>query len=267
MIEIYTQMGQAYGLLIENREIYSKPLHRRIRPGEREAAAFLQDFDCFQAMQDFVAPQGFELRAFSDFDMPGIATEEHCYLLIRKPDAIPPSFGESSMMEKVALNQVEAKEVRAVWFLHLWAWTNHLLYTAIQRGVGEVARYTDAAFSAHDLIELGKDYIEQLRQEGIPEDMGARRVWEILIDPKHRLPRRVTYFLQAMVDGRFLYQPRGEDIYRQTLLGALEMNELFERGSASLIPEDQGQKLFTDIVDLTTQKVKHSAEGISDGAY
>jgi hypothetical protein len=266
-MDFYAQMGQVYALLIENREIYSKPLHRRVRSGEREAATLLQDIDFFQAIQEFVSPQGFELRSFSDFDMPGIANEGHCFLLVRRPDADPPSFGADAMMEKMALTPGESKEVRAVWFLHLWAWMNYLLYTAVQRGVGEVARYTDSALTDHDLVELTREHVEQLRQEGPPVDAGAKRVWEILVAPKHKLQRRVSYFLQAMTAGRFLYQPNGEEIYRQSLLGALEMNDLFERGTATLIPEGEGQKLFIEIVDLATQDTLDHSEGAIDGAY
>lgn len=250
MTEIFSQLGKVYTLLLEAREITTTPLHRKLRPEEREAASLLQDLDFFQAMEEFVETQGFTLRAFTDFEMPGIGTDGQTFLLLRKPDAARPYFGEEAMLERMAVNYRDSKELRAVWFLHLWAMANHLLYTAVQRSVREVARYTEVAFTAQDLIETTAEYIEQIRQEGSPEDQAAQKVWTILVDPKHRLDRRVNAFLQAMVNGRFLYQPRGEEIYRQTLLGALEMSELFERCMAPLVPEDQGAKLFQEIVEL-----------------
>lgn len=264
MSEIFAQMGQVYSLLLDNREIFTKPLHRKLRPGEKEAAELLKDVDFFQAMQDFVEVQGFELRTYSDIEMPGIASEESCFLLVRTIDATPPFFGEESMMEKMSLRQGESKECRSAWFLHLWALANYLLYTAIQRSVGEIARYTEAAFTAHDLVETAKEHIENIRQEGQPEDPASQKVWEILVDTKHPLSRRINAFLQVMVNGRFLYQPRGEEIYCQTLLGAIEMSELFERGMASLISEDQHKALFREIVDLavsTQDEVPVLADG------
>ncbi len=264
MNEIYSQLGQVFWLLLENREISTKPLHRKLRPGEREAATLLKDVDFFQAMQDFVEAQGFSLKSYSDFDMPGIAPEESCFLLVRTAESTPPYFGEESMMGKMAIRQGESKESRAVWFLHLWALANQLLYTALQRSVSEVARYTEAAFTSRDLIETAKDHIEAIRQEGQPEDNAAQKIWGILVDPKHSLSRRVNAFLQVMVDGRLLYQPRGEEIYCQTLLGAIEMSELLERGMASLISEDQHKTLFKEIVDLSVA-TQEEVEGKSDG--
>lgn len=250
MSEIYSQLGKVYALLLENREITRTPMHRRASPEEREAATLLQDLDFFQAMEEFVEPQGFTLKSFTDFDMPGIGIDEQIFLLIRQPDADRPYFGEDAMLERAAVHYRDSKELRGIWFLHLWAMANHLLYTAVQRSVREVARYTDVAFTAQDLVEIATEHIEETRQEGLPEDPAAQKAWSILVDPKHRLDRRVKAFLQAMVDGKFLYQPRGEEIYRQTLLGALEMSELFERCMAPLVPEDQGSNLFREIVDL-----------------
>lgn len=261
MDHIYSQLGQVFLLLLENREIATKPLHRKLRPGEREAALLLKDVDFFQAMEDFVEVQGFSLKSYSDFDMPGIATKESCFLLVRTAESTPPYFGEESMMGKMGIRQSESKETRAVWFLHLWALSNHLLYTALQRSVGEVARYTEAAYTNLDLIEAAKEHIELIRQEGQPEDDAALKIWRILVDPKHSLSRRVSAFLRVMVDGRFLYQPRGEEIYCQTLLGAIEMSELFERGMASLISEDQHKALFKEIVDLSVSVQTEEIEG------
>jgi hypothetical protein len=45
------------------------------------------------------------------------------------------------------------------------------------------------------------------------------------------------------------------------------MNDLFERGTATLIPEGEGQKLFIEIVDLATQDTLDHSEGAIDGAY
>ena len=264
-MDTYSNMGHVYALLIENREIYNKPIHRRLRPGEKEAAVFLQDLDFFDAMQDFVSAQGFELRSYSDVDMPGIAMEGRCYLLLRRADADSPSFGENTMLEAIAFPG-ESKEVRATWFLHLWCWTNYLLYTAVQRSVEEVSRHTEVAFTYEDLFELGKEYVEQLRHEGAPENSLSHRIWEILVDPKQNFKRRIRLFLQAMVAGRFLYQPSGEEIYRQSLLGAVEMNDLFTRGMATLVPSEQVQSMFIEIVDLATQK-SDTRQGGYDGAY
>ncbi len=260
MSEIYSQLGHVYSLLLESREIFSKPFHRKLRSGEREAATLLKDVDFFQAMQDFVGVQGFSLRSFTDFDVPGIAAEECCFLLTRKADAAPPYLGEDSIMDLMSMRYGESRESRAVWFLQLWALSNYLLYTSIQRTVGEVARYTDAAFTTHDLMETAKEYIETMRQEGQPEDPGAQKVWKIIVDPKHPLQRRVNAFLQAMLNGRFLYQPRGEEIYRQSLLGALEMSELFSRGVVPLISEHQHKSLFNDIADLAVSDSEEKTE-------
>jgi len=133
--------------------------------------------------------------------------------------------------------------------------------------VGEIARYTDCAFTKHDLVEVTKDYIEQVRQEGPPEDPSAKKVWEILVDPKHNLQRRVGSFLLSMTAGKLLFQPNGEEIYRQSLLGALEMADLFERGIITLIPEDQSQKLYKEIVEIATQDSTEISEGAENGAY
>lgn len=262
MKELCSQLGRVYSLLLEYREIFSKPLHRNIRPGEREAALLLKDVEFFQAMQEFVSAQGFSLRSYADFDFPGIAIEECCFLLVRNPDSTPPFFGEDSAMATMSLRYGESRESRAIWFLQLWALSNYLLYTSVQRTVRELARYTEAAFTANNLVETAKDYIEKLRKDE-PQNIEARRVWKMITDPKHNLQRRVNSFLQVMVDGRFLYQPKGEEIYRQTLIGAIEMSELFSRGVTPLISEQQYNELFNDIVDITVSGTEKEIEEIS----
>ena len=176
---------------------------------------------------------------------PGISRDGFAYLLVRTGLCEPPCFGEARFLEILRDGTAEARDVTAVWFLHTWLLMSHLLYTSIGRSPSEVIRYNEATVTLQVLQETLREHIEKYRNAGCPDNAQAGEIYRILTSHKRlELARRVKKFLDAMCQAKLLEEMKDEPgLYRQTLLGAVEFEAMFNRTLAPFICDDSAQQL------------------------
>lgn len=255
----YHEMGQVVAYLLRYRVIESKPVHRRHFPGERDLAVVLHTADpkSIDHLQQLLAGQGFLLVAKTDTDYRGIATGEWVWMLVRHAEHNPPPhFSQAPLFLAMKIRPNETNESAGVWFLHLWLLYLSLIYTQRGRGVGEVSGYLDATFEREKFLRLVEHHIEEVRKT---HDAGSAeaRVAKILTDTKGQsLGRRVNAFLALMCDSALLLET-APGVYQQSLLGAVEIDQSFQRGMGVLIPD---ASVLEGIVNIAAQPSETDAE-------
>ena len=267
-----SDLGQVYAYLLQHRIIESKPISRKFRRGEEAAARILKDNPGMMGnLSSFLEPMGFEVKVWDETMAPGISSGGFVYLMVRSDFADPPCYGEDRFFELLRDGQAEARDVTAVWFLHLWLMLSHLLYSAINRSPADVIRYNEATVTLQIFQETVKNHIEQRRNEGPPDSPSAQEVYGILTSHKRlEVSRRAKKFLDAMTEARLLEEVKDEpDLYRQTLLGAVEFDQLYNRSFASMFSDGETETIeaITEIVVGESATTTYSASSDLEGNY
>jgi hypothetical protein len=234
-------LSKVYSFLMQNRIIETEPQRGYFKKGEKVVVEILtENPGMLQELCAFLAPMGLEVQVWNETQAPGIGRDGFAYFLVRTGLEDTPCFGEDRFLEMLRDGATEAKDVTGVWFLHLWLLLSHLLYSSIQRSPSEIIRYTNATVTHSVLNEAIREHIETLRKEGPPGTPQGDEVHRILMD--HRgmtLSRRVKRFLEAMCGAAILEEVKDEQgLYRQTLLGAIEFESMFNRTFAPYMAED-----------------------------
>lgn len=232
-----TEMGEVVAYLLRYRTAERQPSggrkRRAAREGqlaERDVCALIDDaLDTErEALRDFLAGQGLRLRVFEPGDYPGIAPGSRLYALVPDPELEqPPLYTRDPVFDALRLRQ-ESRAELAQWYLQLWLLLHALLYTRLNRALSDVSRYQEATFASAELIELLRERLEELRALGD----GAPDTSRGLLDERGEdLARRVKAFIDLQVRGGQLEAARettedGGDIWQQTLLGALEAEQV-----------------------------------------
>jgi hypothetical protein len=235
-----SDLSKVYSFLLENRIVETEPRERRFKNGEATVAKILTDNPgILQTLAEFLEPMGLEVQVWDETMAPGISRDGFVYFLVRTGEGEPPCFGEDRYLEILRDGTTEARDVTAVWFLHLWLLLSHLLYTSINRSPSEVIRYNEATVTAPALHEIVKSHIEKLRNSGSPDNATAGEVFRILTSHKGmELSRRISRFLEALCQSRLLEEMKDESgLFRQTLLGAVEFEQMFNRTIAPLVSD------------------------------
>lgn len=232
-----TEMGEVVAYLLRYRTAERQPGGRRKRRAaregqlaERDVCALIDDAHESErdALRDFLAGQGLRLRIFEPGDYPGIAPESRLYALLPDPELeLPPLYTRDPVFDALRLRQ-ESRAELAQWYLQLWLLMQTLLYTRLNRAPSDVSRYQEAAFSTTELIELMREQLETLRmmEDAAPETRRA-----LLDERGEDISRRVRAFLDIQVRAGQLEPVRDShddagDIWQQTLLGALEVEQV-----------------------------------------
>lgn len=263
-------MGQLHAFLLRYRSIDSRPRNRKLRSGESELANILiaAGSEGLAQINQFLLGQGLELIEFTDTDMPGILTGARVWVLARSPEASPPPFFSiEQVMARMKLRD-DSREAAAIWYLHIWLIHLALLYSVKGRAVSAVSGYLDSAFEEQALVRAVREHIERVRSAGLQTDLEAqddtegdtgkrdgtdpdqaaeRRVYRILSDERGSdIARRVRSFLELMLDAGLLSRS-DTGIYEQTLLGAVELSQGFNRSLQHIMPDDDA---LTSIINL-----------------
>jgi hypothetical protein len=251
-------LSKVYSFLMQNRIIETEPRRGHYKKGEKAVAEILtENPGLLHDLCEFLAPMGLEVQVWDETQAPGISRDGFAYFLVRTGLEDTPCFGEDRFLEMLRDGATEARDVTGVWFLHLWLLLSHLLYSSIQRSPSEIIRHTNATVTHSVLNEAIREHIETLRKEGPPGNPEGDEVHRILTD--HRgmtLSRRVKRFLEAMCGAAILEEVKDEqDLYRQTLLGAIEFESMFSRTFAPYISEDNS------VTASVTKIVAAEAEG------
>ncbi|WP_067517508.1 hypothetical protein [Endozoicomonas ascidiicola] len=258
-----TEMGEVYAYLLRHRiaETRAQGVRRRASQtgllSERDAAVILKEADeeQMQNFRSFLSGQGLQLGIYDSADYPGIPPGGQIYMLLRNPEAeLPAMFSQQQVLQKLKVRN-ETKEATAVWFIHLWLLMLGLLYTRTNRSLSDVSLYQNAVFNQEELAETLRSHLETIRRTGEDktESNDAPRQLAILLTEKGEdINRRVKNFTDVLVDANHL-QAKGEKIFQQTLLGALEVEQTGFSHLQHLIPGDIGKR----IVNLPEPVIDH----------
>lgn len=234
-----TEMGEVVAYLLRYRSAERSPGGRKRRAAregqlsERDVCALIDDASEAEreALRDFLSGQGLRLKAFEAGDYPGIAPGSRYYALLPDPELEqPPLYTREPVFEALRLRQ-ESRAELAQWYLQLWLLMHTLLYTRYNRALSDVSRYQEATFSGAELVGLLREQLEGLRGlgEATPETSRA-----LLEERGEDLARRVRAFLELQARAGLLEALRepledggeGGDIWQQSLLGALESEQI-----------------------------------------
>lgn len=253
-----TEMGEVYAYLLRHRiaETRSQGGRRRASQtgllAERDAAVILQEADEEQLtnFRAFLSGQGLQLAVYDSADYPGIPPGGQIYMLLRNPEAeLPVMFSQRQVLHKLKIRN-ESKETTAVWFIHLWLLMLGLLYTRSNRSLSDVSLYQNAVFSQEELVEILRNHLETIRRSGhyqhnqddnTPEN-APRQLAILLAEKGEDINRRVKNFIDVLLDANHL-QAKGDKVFQQTLLGALEVEQTGFSHLRHLIPDDIAQRV------------------------
>lgn len=250
-------MGRVCMFLLAHRVVETKPAVRRPREGEREVAAVLKAADSEEIadLQTFLGAQGLALIVHDDTSMPGVPAGGRVWLLTRNARDNPPAFlSVDRIHQGLKIRASETNQTATIWFLHIWLNCLALLYTQPSRGISEVSRYQDAIFRKSTLEEAVKHHVEQVRRIGVVGGAVPLVVRTLIAEAGRDVHRRVGNFLTLMCDSGLL-QSIGEDEYRQTLLGAVEIAQSFNHSLANLRP---GDDVLDNIVNIADPRVSNA---------
>lgn len=229
------EMGEVVAYLLRYRTAERVPSGgRKRRPAregqlsERDVCALIDDAqeNEREALRDFLAGQGLRLKAFEAGDYPGIAPGSRFFALLPDPELEqPPLYTREPVFDALKLRQ-ESRAELALWYLQLWLLLHTLIYTRLNRALSDVSRYQEATFVTRELVELVRDQLETLRGLGDRAPASSR----VLLDERGEdIARRVKAFIDLLVNAGHLDAVResaDEDVWQQTLLGALEAEQI-----------------------------------------
>lgn len=245
-----TEMGEVVAYLLRYRTAERQPgggrKRRAAREGqlaERDVCALIDDaLDTErEALRDFLAGQGLRLKTFEPGDYPGIAPGSRLYALLPDPELEqPPLYTRDPVFDALRLRQ-ESRAELAQWYLQLWLLTHTLLYTRLNRALSDVSRYQEATFASAELVGLLREQIETLRGLGDAAPESSRA---LLDERGEDLTRRARAFIDLQVRAGQLEAARESDdgdVWQQTLLGALEAEQIGVHHLSHLVELISGQ--------------------------
>ncbi|GHB29520.1 hypothetical protein [Salinicola rhizosphaerae] len=256
------EMGEVVAYLLRYRTAERVPSGgRKRRPAregqlsERDVCALIDDAqeNEREALRDFLAGQGLRLKAFEAGDYPGIAPGSRFFALLPDPELEqPPLYTREPVFDALKLRQ-ESRAELALWYLQLWLLLHTLIYTRLNRALSDVSRYQEATFVTRELVELVRDQLETLRGLGDRAPASSR----VLLDERGEdIARRVKAFIDLLVKAGHLDAVReaaDEDVWQQTLLGALEAEQI-------------GVHHLTHLIELTSGDGEASETAVPESA-
>ncbi len=247
----FDRIGHVQAFLQRHRAIYSKaPGYRRLIDGEADAAEamrLLRD-DEREALAMLLRGAGFELREFRD-DMQGIPQGGTAWVAIRTADSpAVPVLSMEKAWEGLAIHSQEPRPVTIYWFTFLWMLLLRLFYEREGRALSQVSQYVQAVTNRTELEERVTEKLDALRQEGLAADDEAYPVAAALLragrdreTTQTDIRKRVGCFLDILAKTRLIERygdDEGDALWRQSLLCAVQVSELFAAGLIHLVPLD-----------------------------
>jgi hypothetical protein len=224
------EMGRISAYLLKHRKIELRKEKRGRHKDEHELAELLKDApqESMTDLCELMNGYGFDLITLTTFDVSGIGSGERVFMLSRKPNVECPLLDLPRALERI--EPARGRTVQAkVWLTQFWLLHLDLIYTQRDRGTDERNKWLDATFTKDALIEAMREHINDGVRRLNPEALADNEVYEVLTSEKGvSIDRYATRFLDLMVDA-FMLEDKGNGIYRQTLLSAVEMKENYGR--------------------------------------
>ena len=217
------EMGRISAFLQKHRKIEYRTDKRGLQKDERELADLLREApeDALSDLGELLNGYGFELITLTTFDVTGIGSGERVHLLARKPNVECPLLDLHRAVERMEPSGKTA--IGKIWLTQFWLLHLDLIYTQRDRGPDERNLWIDATFTKDILTESMRDHINNSVRRLNPEEVADNEVCEALTSEKGTdIARYAKRFLDLMVDGGLL-DDKGNGVYRQTLLSAVEM--------------------------------------------
>ncbi|MDZ4076528.1 MAG: hypothetical protein U1E04_17465 [Hylemonella sp.] len=220
------EMGRISAYLLKHRKIEFRKERRGRHKDEHELAELLKDApqESMTDLCELMNGYGFDLITLTTFDVAGIGSGERVFMLSRKPNVECPLLDLPRALERI--EPAGGRTVQAkVWLTQFWLLHLDLLYTQRDRGADERNKWLDATFTKDALIEAMRVHINEGVRRLNPETLADSEVYEVLTSEKGvSIDRYAKRFLDLMVDA-FMLEDKGNGVYRQTLLSAVEMKE------------------------------------------
>ncbi len=234
------EMGRISAYLLKHRKIEFRADKRGRNKDEHELAELLRNApqDAMVDLCEMMNGYGFDLITLSTFDVAGIGSNERVFLLSRKPNVECPLLDMPRALERMETSSGRATSAK-VWLTQFWLLHLDLIYTQCDRGADERNRWLDATFKRDDLIAAMRVHINDGVRRLNPEQIQDNEVYEVLTAEKGAdIERYAKRFLELMVDAVML-EDKGNGVYRQTLLSAVEMKENYGRVLEPLMLSDR----------------------------
>lgn len=247
------EMGRISAYLLKHRKIEFRKEKRGRHKDEHELAELLKDAppESMTDLCELMNGYGFDLITLTTFDVTGIGSGERVFMLSRKPNVECPLLDLPGALERI--EPASGRTVQAkVWLTQFWLLHLDLIYTQRDRGADERNKWLDATFTKDALIEAMREHINEGVRRLNPETLADNEVYEVLTSEKGvSIDRYAKRFLDLMVD-TFMLEDKGNGVYRQTLLSAVEMKENYGRILEPLMLADREKlpgKGFAGITD------------------
>lgn len=224
------EMGRISAFLQKHRKIEYRKDKRGQHKDERDLAELLHDapMDAVSDLGELMNGYGFELITMTTFDVSGIGSGERVYLLARKPNVECPLLDLPRAVERMEPTSGRTMQGK-IWLTQFWLIHLDLIYTQRDRGADERNQWIEATFTKDLLIQSMRDHINDNVRRLNPDQITDNEVYETLKSETGTvIARYAKRFLDLMVDGGLL-DDKGNGVYRQTLLSAVEIKENYGR--------------------------------------
>lgn len=231
--------GFLHAFLLRYRLVETRPSGRKTQADEKRAALILRTMDprAFEQFSDFLSGQGFALVHKDSSDVPGVHAQSDVWLLLRNGrNPVPDWLSVDPAIDAVKIGS-DTQTDAATWFTHIYLHFLALIYSSRQRGVSEISSYQNTGFRTEDLLDTVRRHIETLRRMPAGDDVASAIVKTLTAERGTDVERRVKRFLAVMVSSGLLVEME-EDAYQQSLLGAVEMAENYQRSLGAIVPKD-----------------------------
>jgi hypothetical protein len=260
-------MGRISAYLQKHRKIEFRKDKRGRHKDEQELAELLKDAppESMSDLCELMNGYGFDLIALTTFDVPGIGSGERVYMLVRKPNVECPLLDLPRALERIDPQAGRTTQAK-VWLTQFWLLHLDLLYTQRDRGADERNKWLDATFTKDALIEAMREHINEGVRRLNPETLADNEVYEVLTSEKGvTVDRYAKRFLDLMVDA-FMLEEKGNGVYRQTLLSAVEMKENYGRILEPLMLSDREKLPGKGLASLTEPVLVEPVHGEGEAA-
>lgn len=256
------EMGRISAYLLKHRKIEFRKEKRGRHKDEHELAELLKDApqESMTDLCELMNGYGFDLITLTTFDVSGIGSGERVFMLSRKPNVECPLLDLPRALERI--EPAGGRTVQAkVWLTQFWLLHLDLIYTQRDRGADERNKWLDATFTKDALIEAMREHINEGVRRLNPETLDDKEIYEVLTSEKGvSIDRYAKRFLDLMVDA-FMLEDKGNGVYRQTLLSAVEMKENYGRILEPLMLADRERLPGIGFAGITEPLLVESVHG------
>jgi len=232
------EMGRISAFLIKHRKLEDRQEKRGLQREEKDLAGILKEasIDEVRDLEEILSGQGFLLVVLNGYEVAGIGPGSRVYLLARRSDRPSTLLDSGRLVERMDPSGGRAT-VAKIWFTQIWLTHLDLLYTQRDRGPHERNKWIDASFTRNILEQAVREHINGYVRRLNPSELLSSEVYDVLTAEKGGdISRYTKRFLDLMCEGGLL-EERGDSVYRQSLLSAVEMKENYDRTLAPLMIE------------------------------